>query len=69
MSTRKKEGNRPHFRSAAKRAAFEYLETHLKAAHRKLADARGKLYVVQRDIREAKRDIAGISQVIQEYKK
>lgn len=65
----KKEGNRPHFRSAAKRAAYDYLESQLKTKIVALRDRRWRLQGIAREIRELKSDIAGLNQVMQEYKK
>jgi hypothetical protein len=65
----KKEGNRPHFRSAAKRAAFEYLEKQLNLAQRKLRDNKFEIYSLSKAQSQLKADIAGIHQVIQEFKK
>lgn len=65
----KKDGNKPHFRSAAKRAAYEYLETQLRNAQRALRDNKFKLYALTKEQGQLKRDIAGIHQVIEEFKK
>lgn len=65
----KKEGNKPHFRNSAKRAAFDYLEDQLKAAQRKLQDNKTKISSLTSEQNELKKDIAGIQQVIQEFKK
>lgn len=65
----KKEGNKPHFRSAAKRAAYEYLERQLQDAQRKLRNNKLDLLVLIRNQRQLKADIAGLHQVIQEFKK
>jgi len=66
---RKKEGNKPHFRSAAKRAAYDYLEQLLRDAQRKLRKNKLDLYVLTKNQRELKADIAGLHQVLQEFKK
>jgi hypothetical protein len=65
----KKEGNKPHFRSAAKRAAYEYLENQLKQATRKLRETKFEIYRLAKQQTQLKSDIAGLHQVIQEFKK
>lgn len=65
----KKEGNRPKFRSAAKRIAYDYLEMQRNNAQRLLRDNKYKLLSLQKEQRELKADIAGLHQVIQEFKK
>ena len=65
----KKEGNKPHFRSAAKREAFEYLERQLRDAQKKLRDNKFEIYKMAKLQSQLKKDIAGLHQVIQEFKK
>lgn len=65
----KKQGNKPIFRSSAKRAAYEYLEQQLRNAQRKLKENKYQLLVLQKEQGNLKRDIAGLHQVIQEFKK
>lgn len=68
MTRMKKEGNRPQFRSAAKRAAFEYLEMQLSNAHYAFRDNKFKINMLQKEQGQLKRDIAGLQQVMNEFK-
>ncbi len=65
----KKEGSKKYFRSAAKRTAYEHLELQLKTAQRKLRDNRWEIAKLAREQRTLKADIAGIAQVMEEFKK
>lgn len=65
----KKTGNKPRFRSAAKQVAYEYLEKQLNDSQRKLRDNKFKIYSLAKEQAQLKQDIAGIHQVIQEFRK
>ncbi len=66
----KKEGkNKPHFRSAARRAGFEYLERQLQLAQRKLRDNKYEISKLTKEQTILKSDISGLHQLIQEFLK
>lgn len=66
----KKEGkNKPYFRSAAKRASYDYIETKLKSSQRALRDNKWKLIGLNKEQRDLKADVAALHQLMQEFKK
>ena len=61
--------NRPNFRAAGKRAAYEFLENRLKDAQRKLNSNKYELQRIAREQRSLKQDVAAIQQVMWEFRR
>jgi len=66
---RKREDNKPHFRSAAKRAAFDHIERLRRDAERKLRSNKYDIEKLAREQGQLKNDIAALHQLRQEFLK
>lgn len=67
--SKKRLDNKPHFRSAAKRAAFDHIERLLRDAERKLRSNKFEIYKLAADQGQLKNDIAALHQLRQEFLK
>lgn len=66
---KKRDDNKPHFRSSAKRAAFDHLERLLSDAHRNLRSNKQEMLVLARRSGQLKNDIAALHQLKMEFLK
>jgi hypothetical protein len=65
----KKEGNKPRFRSEAKRAGFEYIENEIRKTRAKYAENKFNQARIAREQGQLKKDLAGLFQVREEFLK
>jgi len=69
MSKMKKEGNKPKFRSEAKRVAYAFLESQMRETNRRINENKMKMKAMQKDQSTLKKDLAALYQVMSEFKK